>query len=626
MKSRKSICLLLCVAMSLCGCSAAPENTVATVFPADPVQTVEIPGAGAAQVPAVEDIFSSRDLDASYTEEESISISLEGDTISCDSGAVEIAGTTATIRREGIYLISGSLTNGSVIVDAEKTEKVQLVLKNASISCESFAPLYVRQADKVFVTLAEGSENSLSGGESFVPDGEVNVDGALFSREDLTLNGSGKLTVSSPGGHGIVSKDSLRLIGGSYVLESAGHGLSGKDEVSIAGGSFDITAGQDGVHAENEEDTEGGLVFLAGGTYRIISEGDGISASGQCVILDGEYTVTAGGGSENAAQHSSGQAFFGGQRGGNRPSDGTSNGAHGEQQELPQGPREKGGMGGRGGEVQGRPDAASEDVPTAEADDAVSTKGIKAANLTIYGGSYFLDCSDDGLHANEDLTIQGGTLEIASGDDGIHGDGTVTVLSGTIEIANCYEGIEGLRILIMGGDITVTSSDDALNAAGGMDASGFGRRGDTFAQSGDRPGIVISGGTVKITAYGDGIDANGSLEITGGMVTVCGNAQGDSSVLDYDTSGIISGGAFLGTGSSSMAQTFSDSEQGVISVIAGNYSAGTKITLTDSAGKILLSAAPELDFAVVILSSPELRKGESYTLNIGGNSAIYTAK
>ena len=96
---------------------------------------------------------------------------------------------------------------------------------------------------------------------------------------------------------------------------------------------------------------EGGTLYLAGGTYRITAEGDGISASGQCVILDGEYTVTAGGGSENAAQHTSGQAFFGGQRGGSRPSDGTSNGAHGEQQEPSQGSREKGGMGGRGGEV-----------------------------------------------------------------------------------------------------------------------------------------------------------------------------------------------------------------------------------------------------------------------------------
>lgn len=468
----------------------------------DTTQSTQNTEATAQSISLPEEVFSSRDMDASYEEEDCIPVVLEGNTISCDSAAVEVSGSTATIRKGGVYLISGSLENGSLIVDVEKTEKVQLVLKNASIHCETFASIYVRQADKVFVTLTESSENSLSGGESFVSDGDVNVDGVLFSREDLTLNGSGKLTVSSPGGHGIVSKDSLRLTGGSYVIDAAGHGLSGKDEVSIAGGTFEISAGKDGIQSENEEDSESGLVYLAGGTLRITSEGDGISASGTCMILDGEYTVTAGGGSENAAQHSSGQNFFGGQRGGSKPAGGTSAPDKGEQRENPQGPRDM----------------------------------------------------------------------------------------------------------------------------GGMDGSGLGRRGDTFSQSGDTPGVVISGGTVKITASGDGIDSNGSLEITGGMVTVCGPIQGDTSVLDYNSSGVISGGTFLGTGASAMAQTFSGGGQGVISVNAGNQSAGTKITLSDSAGKLLLSLTPELGFAVVILSAPELRKGESYVLDIGGNSGTYIAK
>lgn len=626
MKVRKSICLVLCAAMLLCGCSAASENTVATVYPVDTTQSTQNTEVAVQSISLPEEVFSSRDMDASYEEEDCIPVVLEGNTISCDSAAVEVSGSTATIRKGGVYLISGSLENGSLIVDVEKTEKVQLVLKNASIHCETFASIYVRQADKVFVTLTESSENSLSGGESFVSDGDVNVDGVLFSREDLTLNGSGKLTVSSPGGHGIVSKDSLLLTGGSYVIDAAGHGLSGKDEVSIAGGTFEISAGKDGIQSENEEDSESGLVYLAGGTLRITSEGDGISASGTCMILDGEYTVTAGGGSENAAQHSSGQNFFGGQRGGSKPAGGTSAPDKGEQRENPQGPRDMGGMGGKGGGGLGRTGASPEDAPAAEETDSVSTKGIKAAELTVQGGTLFLDCADDGLHSNGDLTILGGALEIASGDDGVHGDGTVTIASGTIRITESYEGIEGQHLRIAGGDITLTASDDGLNAAGGMDGSGFGRRGDTFSQSGDTPSVVISGGTVKITASGDGIDSNGSLEITGGMVTVCGPIQGDTSVLDYNSSGVISGGTFLGTGASAMAQTFSGGGQGVISVNAGNQSAGTKITLSDSAGKLLLSLTPELGFAVVILSAPELQKGESYVLDIGGNSGTYIAK
>lgn len=624
MRIRKSVCLLLPAAMLLCGCSAASENIVATVFSSQPVQTVEASPQTNEQLIAVEDVFSSRDMDESYSEEGSISIVLEEDTIRCDSDAVEISDGTATIRREGTYVISGSLKDGSIIVDAEKAEKIQLVLKDASIHSEGFAAIYVRQADKVFVTLAENTVNSLSGGEGFTADGDVNVDAVIFSRDDLTINGAGSLTVSSPAGHGIVSKDSLRITGGSYVVNAAGHGFAGKDEVSIAAGSFEITAGKDGIQAENEDDAESSFVYLAGGTFRVTSEGDGISASGQCLILDGEYTITSGGGSENAARNTSEQDFFGGQQrgmasGGDKPS----GGGPGAAQDGQTGSR---GSGGKGSGGQGRGDMPSGNAPVEGGTDSVSTKGIKAANLTIRGGAFFLDCADDGLHANEDLTIWDGNFQIASGDDGIHGDGTVTVASGTIEITKSYEGIEGLNVLIMGGDITLTASDDGLNAAGGMDASGFGRRGDTFSQAGSTSSVVITGGTVNITAFGDGIDANGSLEITGGLVTVCGPTKGDTSVLDYDTSGIISGGTFLGVGSSSMAQTFSGGEQGVISANAGNCSAGTKITLTDSSGKLLLTVTPELDYALVILSSPEIQKGESYVLDIGGNTGTYIPK
>ena len=200
------------------------------------------------------------------------------------------------------------------------------------------------------------------------------------------------------------------------------------------------------------------------------------------------------------------------------------------------------------------------------------------------------------------------------------------VFAGSITITESYEGIEGLHVCISGGNIALTASDDGLNAAGGMDGSGFGRRTDTFTQSADTPSIVISGGNVRIMASADGIDANGSLEITGGEVTVCGPIQGDTSVLDYDQSGVITGGTFIGTGASAMAQTFSGSKQGVISVNAGTQKAGTKITLTGSDGRLLLSYTPEQDFQVVILSAPDIRQGESYSLTIGDQSGTFTAQ
>lgn len=628
MKKQKVVTLLLCLSMVLTACSAAsPEQTVILAV-SSPAETVSVAQTSEKTEETAEvSVFTNRDLDASYSESDSIAIVLNGNDISCNSGNVTVSGSTATINKEGTYLLSGTLADGSIVVDAEKTDKIQLVLSGVSIHSEASAPIYVRQADKVFVTLAAGTQNSLSNGGSFAADGDTNIDSVIFSKDDLTLNGTGLLSITSPGGHGIVSKDSLRLTGGSYAMDVSDHGLSGKDEVSIANGIFDIVAGKDGIHAENSEDADAGFVYLENGTYRITASGDGISASGSCQIVDGDYTITTGGGSENGQQHTSDQGFGRGQKNGSVPTDRQQFDA----QSMPErGTGGKGGMGGMGGKGMDRmnqmPANGQNTAAPVEETDTVSTKGIKAGSLTIDGGSFHVDAADDGLHSNSDLILLGGTFEIASGDDGIHADETVTVASGSVNITQSYEGIEGQHVVIQGGDITLKATDDGLNAAGGMDGSGFGRRNDTFAASGDTPSIVISGGSVGITASGDGIDANGTLEITGGTVTVSGPTYGDTSVLDFDITGTISGGTFIGTGASGMAQTFTAGTQGVISVNVGSQSAGTKITLTDGSGDVILSHTPTLDYEIVILSSPAVKSGESYTLSVGNTAQNFTAK
>lgn len=618
------ISLLLCTAITLGGCAGVSENTAATVSTTK--TTTPISAAAETTQPESSEnaVFTDRDLDASYSEADAIPIVFSGSGITCNSNAVEISGTTATIRKAGTYLLSGSMEDGSVIVDADKTDKIQLVLNGVSMHSQTSAPIYVRQADKVFVTLAAGTQNSLSNGGSFTADGDTNIDSVIFSKDDLTLNGTGQLTITSPGGHGIVSKDSLRITGGTYAMDVSGHGLSGKDDVSIADGSFDILAGKDGIHAENSDDAASGIVYIEGGVYRISAGGDGISASASCQIAGGDFTITAGGGSQNGTQYTSESGFGRGQKNGSVPSDRPQF----DTQDFPErGAGGKGGMGSKGMD-RGNQQPVDGQNPTAPATetDTVSTKGIKAASLTISGGSFQVDSADDALHANGDLTILDGSFALATGDDGIHADDTVTVESGSVNITESYEGIEGQCVAILGGEIALTASDDGLNAAGGMDGSGFGHRGDAFAQSGDPASIVISGGSVHITASADGIDANGTLEITGGTVWVSGPTYGDTAVLDFDRSGTISGGTFIGTGASSMAQTLSSSTQGVVSVQVGSQSAGTEITLADSDGNVILSYTPELDYEIVILSSPEIQSGESYVLNVGGSTGTFAAK
>ena len=229
-------------------------------------------------------------LDGSYDAENAIAISLQGSSASCDSNLVKIEGSTITINSEGVYILKGTLENGQIIVDADQS-KVQLVLSGASVTCQSSVAVYVKQADKVFLTLDENTENTLSTSGEFVQTDDNTVDGVVFSKDDITVNGKGKLTVTTGNGHGIVSKDELTMTGGEITIQASGHALSGKDSVCIADGNYQLTAGTDGIHSDNEEDTAKGFIYIGGGTFQITSASDGLDASGRIRIDHGTLTL-----------------------------------------------------------------------------------------------------------------------------------------------------------------------------------------------------------------------------------------------------------------------------------------------------------------------------------------------
>ena len=553
-------------------------------------------------------MFTERDYKTDYDESGSVLIQLNGSTAAATSDSVRISGTTITITEDAVYRISGTLDDGMIIVNVPDTAKLQLVFDGVSIHSETSAPLYILEADKVFVTLADGTENTLSNGGTFIAIDDNNIDSVIFSKQDLTLNGSGSLTVTSPAGHGIVSNDDLVITGGTYTITSASHGLKANDSVRITGETaVTIDAGKDGIHAENSDDASLGFVYISNGTMNIEAEGDGISAGAYMQIEDGTFQILAGGGSENGSHESSDS--WGGFRGGSR-----------------------------GG---GQPGQSLSATTTAD-DSSTSMKGLKSTgNLWITNGRFTVDSADDAVHSNASIAVNGGIFEIASGDDAFHADETLTITAGTINITESYEGLEALHVSVQGGDITLVASDDGLNAAGGTDSSGLtGGRDGMFGGGpggmGGGPGggggmsssngsITISGGTLHIQASGDGIDANGSLTISGGYTVVVGPTQGDTATLDYDTTAVITGGTFIGTGASGMAQTFSDQEQGVVSVNVGNQAAGTTVTLADQSGNTLITYTPELSFAVVILSSPDLVSGETYTMTVGSISREFEA-
>ena len=542
------------------------------------------------------DMFTERDQKTEYDKGKAVEIQLRETTAAASSNSVKINGSTVVIKEEATYVISGSLTDGMLVVDAPDDAKLQLVFNGVNITSKTSAALYILNADKVFVTLAEGTTNTLTNGGSFTAIDENKIDGAVFSKQDLTLNGSGSLSVISSAGHGIVCKDDLVVTGGNYTVNSASHGIDANDSFRFANAAMTVDAGKDAIHVENQDDAAKGFVYISGGSIRGEAEGDGITASAYMQISGGAIDLLVGGGSKNGTKEHSDS--FGGFMGGGRP---------------------------------GRPGTSQS---TTTQDSGTSMKGLKAASdLLISGGNITIDSADDAIHSNVSVMINGGNLILASGDDAVHGEDKLTVTAGKMDISKCYEGLEALHIDVQGGDIKMVASDDGLNAAGGVDQSGTsGGRDGMFG--GGRPGgfggnsngsIKISGGTLYVNSSGDGIDANGTLEISGGHITIVGPTQGDTATLDYDKSAVITGGTFIGTGSTMMAQSFSESTQGVIAVnVSGK--AGAQIILKDSNGNVLITREPELSFARIVLSSPELTKGETYTLVVGEKTSQIKAK
>lgn len=481
----------LIVAVSVTGCANTDNNTSSgsTAIADNVSQTSTV-----SDDSTDSEMFTDRDKEVGYDESSAVTVAFSSSGATASSDSVTVSGSKVTLKDEGTYIITGTTADGQIIVDADSKTKIQIVLKNTSITCKSSAALYVKQADKVFVTTAKDSENTLASTGEYVQTDDNNVDAAVFSKDDITLNGEGKLTVSSEKGHGIVSKADLKLTSGEYTVTAASHALSGKDSIRIASGTYNLTSGKDGLHAENTDDTSKGFVYIADGKFTVNCKGDGIDAGTTAQIENGTFNITSSSGSSSSSAT----------------------------------------------------DSAS--VKGIKA----------AGDLTISGGTFNLTCEDDALHSNTNVTVTNGTFTISSGDDGIHADSKTSISGGTVNITESYEGIEGTEVEISGGTITLKASDDGINAAGGKDESGFGGGFDRDNFSSSNASITISGGKITIEADGDGVDSNGSLTVTGGETYVSGPTSGADGALDYDGEATITGGIFVAAGSTQMAQNFGE--------------------------------------------------------------------
>ena len=476
---------------------------------------------------------------------------------------------TVKITAEGTYVVSGE--HESITVSAPDTAKVRIILKNATVSNTSGPAIYIEKADKVFITAYKDTTNTLSDGTSYTGDfKDTNIDGTIFSKTDLTLNGEGTLNITGNCKCGVVSKDDLIICGLNLTVKSTGCALEGKDCVKIKDAAITVSAGGDGIRSTNTEKSNKGFVYIETGNVDITSGNDGIQAATVLKAANGSIKITAGGGAADTKQN------FGGRN-----------------------------MPGFGGSTQ-------------TTDDEESTKGLKAGSLILIDeGGFEVSSKEDSFHSNGDIEINGGSFTAAAGEDGFHADNNLIINGGSITVSQSYEGLEGQKVTVTGGNIDITASDDGINAAGSSSSSSTGGR---PGSSDSNALITIDGGYIVVNASGDGIDSNGNIVISGGTLLVSGPADNGNGAFDYGGKATVSGGTVILCGSSGMAQGFSDkSEQASFMYTPdSSASAGSSVALTDEKGNVIASFIPAKQYNNVVISTPSLKNGSSYKLVIGG--------
>ena len=591
-RRKKLLALFFAMALSMtavAGCTGAKSSTGNVVSSETETNAEETSAQSEAGTFSSADMFIERDLAGTYEESGAVYVTLSDDGITGETDGVVIKGQTVIITAEGTYIFSGTLSEGQIVVDADNA-KAQIVFDNVDITCASSAAVYVKSAEKVFVTLAEGSQNTLRNTDEYVAIDDNNIDAVIFAKSDLTLNGTGSLTIISAEGHGIVSKDDLKITGGTYDITAAGHALSGKDSVRIADGTFILTAEKDGIHAENADDKEKGYIYIADGDFTITSDGDGMDASNIVQIEDGTLDITAGGGSANSLKTH--ESDVPGGPGGGMPQ----NGEKLDGESMPQ--------------MGEKPDGENMPQDTTTDESGTSTKGIKAGGgMYLNGGTYKIDSADDSIHSNANITIADGTYTLATGDDGVHADDALIVNGGTITVTESYEGLEGLTVTINDGTIDITARDDGINTAGEK--------------------MELNGGYIHILAGGDGVDSNGDLTINGGEIYIDGPSDNGNSAIDYGdrSSAYVNGGTLVAIGSSGMAEVMSDSsKQKVLMVKLGEQMEAGNVVLTDSEGNVIVSYTALKTYDCVIISTAEVESGATYTLTTSGTTTEVTAE
>ena len=555
--------------------------------------------------------FTTNDQYGNWDTSGATQITLTGDgaTIS-GNGAYTVDGNVV-ITNAGYYVVTGTLTDGYISVDAYDSSKVFIMLDGVEISCSDDACIRVDQADKVFLTLAEGSQNSLTSGSSYCTEAlNDGTDGAIFAHDDLTINGTGSLTVDAQYRHGIAANDDLVITGGTITVTAEADAIHANDSLRIKEASVTVDAGDDGLVTSNEE--ENGYFYIESGMLDITAADDAIHTTGDITIAGGSITIDAG----DDGIHSDSNVFI-------------SNGS-----------------------------ILIEDC----------YEGIEALNIDISGGDITIYPHDDGFNANGgsgDMFGGGGMGghgggpggdqssegesggETGRGHGGGHGgrpggdhggwSGGDQSSDGEMPIRPDMGSTDGEMPTppeMESTDGEMPTPPDMGSTEGGQMPSDL-NSGQDNAQTAEKAAdsescIKISGGTITIINEtgndADGLDSNGDILISGGTIYISLVGTGSNSAVDYasESGGVaeISGGTIIACGASSMAESFDTSsmQASILYNTGTTAEAGTTLAIKDSDGNVLLSWEVPCSFSSALISCPEMQVGGTYTVVVGESS------
>ena len=438
---KKALCTALCVLLmgSLLGCGSVSSSA----------------NTAAASLLLASDVTTG--TEAAEADEVLITLSDAGS--ASDSAAVSIDGSTVTVTAEGTYRLSGTLSDGQIVVSAPEDAKVKLILDGAEITKSGSAAILALSADKVIVASAEGSVNKVSSTGEF--DANDSIDAAIFAKCDLNLNGDCILYVSCETGHGIVTKDDFKMKDGTVSITAAKKGVEGKDSITVEGGSLLITAGTKGLYSANDDNDEDGNVEILDGSVTVTSNDDSIHASNSVTVSGGELTLSSG-----------------------------DDGIHAD---------------------------AALSISGGTVTVLKSYEGLEAQVIDISGGVIDVTASDDGFNAaggsdgsnsygmfggdpfqtdlNASLTISGGTVNVDAGGDGLDSNGTLNVSGGFITVSGPTNNGNGA--MDYGASATITGGTVIAAGAAGM--------AENFGSASTQGSILLSfdaqeaGSTVTIT-------------------------------------------------------------------------------------------------------------------------------